>query len=236
MASSRSFLTFTRCTVLALMTTSAFAAGPWFRGGGGHRGGLRGGPRGGGWSTGVGFYGGVGMVTVLPHGYATFRYRGDPWYFGGGHWYRPWRSGYAAFYPPVGLCLSVLPLGYATYVYGGVPYYYYEDVYYTSIATGGFQVVEPPPGRDEGRFSSSAGRPEADRPDPALDALLIIPKEGQNEARMLADRQKAQRYAREESRYDPAASDASDPGTPRARRAYLRALKAYLEERGYSVK
>ena len=228
-----SFFAFTRLTVLALVTTAAFAGGPWFRGGS-----SRGGYRGPVWSGGV-RSGGVhvyagGMVRVPPGGYMTSRYRGDSWYFGGGHWYRPWRGGYAAFYPPVGLCLSALPFGYATYVYRDIPYYYYEDIYYTAAPAGGYMVVDPPPEREERRPSPPP--PSSSRQDPAADALLIIPKEGQKEVAMIADRQKAQRFAVAESGYDPTYSDPSDPGTPRARRAYLRAMKSYLEERGYSVK
>jgi hypothetical protein len=65
---------------------------------------------------------------------------------------------------------------------------------------------------------------------------MIIPKEGQKEDKMVADRQQARRYAMDKSGYDPQRSDPSDPGTPRARQAYLKALKSYLEDRGYSVK
>lgn len=43
------------------------------------------------------------------------------------------------------------------------------------------------------------------------------------------------RFAENRAGYDPARSDPNDPGTPRARQSYLRALKSYLEERGYSV-
>jgi hypothetical protein len=46
----------------------------------------------------------------------------------------------------------------------------------------------------------------------------------------------AERFAQNQSRYDPARSDPADPGTPRARQSYLRAMKSYLETRGYSVK
>ena len=107
-------------------------------------------------------------------------------------------------------------------------------------------VAEPPAGAETNRQAAPAPQsPAPAAPAPSgtaspnnapADALLIIPKEGQNEQKMQADRQNAQRYAAEESGFDPAHSDASDPGTPRARRAYFRAMKSYLEERGYSVK
>jgi hypothetical protein len=174
------------------------------------------------------------MVRGLRGGYATYRYGGRPWFFSGGYWYRPWGVGYRAFYPPIGFRLSLLPAGYVSFWFGGIPYYSYEGVYYIDAPSGGYQVAEPPPGRESATLPAE---PPAESPDEAaLDALLIIPKEGQSEEKMIADRQEAQRYARMKSQYDPAHSDPGDPGTPRARQAYLKAMRSYLEERGYSVK
>jgi hypothetical protein len=219
-----------RFAALSLIATSAFAGGPWFRGGAAiHGGGFHGGGfHGGGYRGGAGFrvYGSVG---VLPRGYATYRWGGNPYYYNGGLWYRPWRGAYIGCYPPVGLWLDVLPFGFATVYYGGMPYYTYQDVYYTDSPSGGYMVADPP------------DQPEARRPAPAPsvapehDALLISPKEGQGADKMKADRADAQRYARKVSGYDPAFSDPGDPGTPRARRAYHKALRSYLEERGYTV-
>jgi hypothetical protein len=132
-------------------------------------------------------------------------------------------------------------MGYATFWFGGVPYYNYDDVYYADAPSGGYVVVDPPPetGRQE---SGKPAQPKSETPDAghvdaaALDALLIIPKKGQSEEQMVTDRKEAQLYALDKSGYDPTHSDPSDPGTPRARQAYLRAMRSYLEERGYSVK
>jgi hypothetical protein len=242
MTSPRQFLALASLATLVCAATPAFAQhGAWFRGGSGggrmegSRGSYGGGYRGSSWGDSRGFsYGASVRVGGLPRGYATYSYRGADWYFGAGRWYRPWRGGYMAFYPPIGLCLPLLPLGYMTYYYGGMPYYYYEDVYYTSAPTGGYMVADPPPEAEAPRRPSQPAPRPADAA--ALDALLIIPKAGQSEEKMLADRKEAQRYAMEESRYDPGRSDASDPGTPRARQAYLRAMRSYLETRGYSVK
>ena len=223
-------------TCLTLAGTAGFA-GPWHEvprvptatsGGyrsvaGAYRGGYRGGFR----------VSGGASFQVMPRGYMSTSYMGNPWYYGGGRWYRPWQGGYACFYPPVGLGLAILPFGYSTYMYQNTPYYYYEDVYYNSAPSGGYVVVNPPPDRVELGKSTQPAPPSQD---PTLDALLIIPKDGQSEEKMVADRQRAQRYAMDESRYDPATCDPSDPGTARARRAYLRALKSFLEDRGYSVK
>jgi hypothetical protein len=40
--------------------------------------------------------------------------------------------------------ITVLPAGYRTRVYRGVDYYYYDNVYYRSYPTGGYEVVGRP--------------------------------------------------------------------------------------------
>lgn len=237
MAISSRFPTIIRFAALSLIACSAFAGQPWFRGGGsaGRGGGFH---SGGGYHSGGGFrvnpggfHGSPGLrvygsVGVLPRGYATYRWGGSPYYMHGGLWYRPWRGAYLGCYPPIGLYLDILPFGFTTAFYGGVRYYSYEDVYYTDSPAGGYMVADPPE------------REEARRAAPALpehDALLVSPKEGQSAEKMKADRADAQRHARKVSGYDPAFSDPSDPGTPRARRAYQKALRSYLEDRGYTV-
>ena len=217
MASHRTLPTILRCTALALAATAAFAGG-WHSGAPGLRGGAHGTVRFG------------GTMRVLPRGYATYRWGGNPYYFHGGFWYRPWRGAYLGCYPPIGLFLDVLPMGYTVYTYGGVRYYDYEDVYYTDGPSGGYVVADPPPDR-----APRATPPPPPSSDPAIDALIIVAKEGQTPEKMKADRAAAQRHAMQKSGYDPAYSDPSDPGTPRARRAYLRAMRNYLEARGYSV-
>jgi hypothetical protein len=236
MAISDRFPTILRFAALSLIACSAFAGQPWFRGGGGgvrgggfHSGGFHSGgafrAHPGGFHSGAGFrvYGSVG---VLPRGYATYHWGGAPYYTHGGLWYRPWRGSYLGCYPPIGLFLDVLPFGFATAYYGGLRYYSYEDVYYTDAPSGGYTVADPP--------DQPEARP-APSPAPEHDALLVSPRDGQSPEKMKADRADAQRYARKASGYDPAFSDPADPGTPRARRAYHKALRSYLEERGYTV-
>lgn len=235
--------------------------GGGFRGGYGWRGGpgygWRGGPR---YGWGRGYY-----LAGLPFGCLTLAFGGAAWYYGGGYWYRPYGDGYIVDYPPAGILVPFLPSGYVTCTYSGVPYYWADDVYYTAVASGpGYVVAAPPPGATPPSSQppipplsqapsqtgsqnpspspsqpsslppsqASASEPEATVPD----ALVILPEHGQAEAQILADRQAAQRYASSKAGYDPARSDPADPGTPRARQAYLRAMKSYLETRGYTVK
>jgi hypothetical protein len=107
------------------------------------------------------------------------------------------------------------------------PAYWANGSYYTGAPGGsGFAVAAPPPGQ------SPAGSPD----DAALDALVIIPGNGQNEEKMIADRREARVFAMGRSGFDPARGDPADPGTARARQSHLRAMKSFLEGRGCSVK
>ena len=210
MANGRCFPSFTHLGALALVTGALIGASP----------GLQAQSR---------FPG-----RAVPRGAATLHPGGAPWSFHRGSWYRPSRGAYLGFYPRLGLHLPFLPLGYLTFWFGGAPYYYFDGIYYTDSPSGGYVVADPPPeiGNSRKLATPKAGSPDAE----ALDTLLIIPKEGQTVDKMMTDRKEAQRYAQERTGYDPAFSDPTDPGTPRARQAYLRAMRSYLEARAYSVK
>lgn len=232
------------CLLALLLATQVAVAGPergfrpGFRGYGprggygyGYRGrfygrpGWHGGPR-WGWGWGPGFF-----VSGLPMGCLTLSFGGAAWYYGGGYWYRPYGAGFMVDFPPAGIVIPALPYGCTTFVDGGLTYYCANDVYYTA-GPGGYVVTAPPPGWEDLPGQPPAGSPDA----AALEAMVIIPKRNQSDDKILADRREAQRYAAAQSRYDPARSDPADPGTPRARQAYLRAMRSYLERQGYSVK
>lgn len=184
-----------------------------------------GGPR---WGWGVGFY-----LPVLPLGCVSIAFGGGYWYYGGGYWYQPSGAGFVVAYPPPGIMVTALPPGCVPFTYGGVTYYTANSVYYTAAPGGsGYIVSQAPPEQAVPVNQPAPGTPDAE----ALDALVVIPHNGQDEAKALADRRDAQRYAMNHTGYDPARSDASDPGTPRARQAYLKSLKSYLEARGYTVR
>jgi hypothetical protein len=69
-------------------------------------------------------------VTQLPHRYRVVHYRGAPYYYAGGAWYRPHGPRYVVVTPPIGLAISFLPDVQATLLVGGIPYYRYGPVYY----------------------------------------------------------------------------------------------------------
>jgi len=85
------------------------------------------------------------VVPRLPPRARVVHYRGDRYYYGGGQWYRPYRSGYRVVAPPVGLFMSFRP-EYQTIVrYGGVPYYRAGPVHYVWHPKGrGYVVTDRP--------------------------------------------------------------------------------------------
>lgn len=70
------------------------------------------------------------VVPRLPPRARVVHHRGDRYYYGGGQWYRPYRSGYRVVAPPVGLFLSFRPEYQDIVRYGGVPHYRAGPVYY----------------------------------------------------------------------------------------------------------
>ena len=118
-------------TALAALTLGlaapALAQGP---GGGGH-----------GRGSGGGRWDGPGGGP--PPGHSRVVVRGNPYYYRGGKYYRPWRGGYVPVFPPVGLVISVMPPGFRVVVFGGINYYLYDGVYYQP-APGGYVVVSAP--------------------------------------------------------------------------------------------
>jgi hypothetical protein len=102
-------------------------------------------------------------VPVLPGGHIALTFRGNPFFFHSGVWYRRGGSGFVVVRPPVGIIVPVLPPAYSTVAVGGVPYYYANDAYYVE-APGGYAVAEPPPGVEE------TAAPTASPPQPATGA------------------------------------------------------------------
>jgi hypothetical protein len=84
-------------------------------------------------------------VRALPTSRVAVTFRGAPFYFQAGVWYRPSGATFVVVRPPIGIILPVLPPSYATVWVGAAPYYYADDVFYEQT-TGGYQVVAPPAG------------------------------------------------------------------------------------------
>jgi len=82
-------------------------------------------------------------------------FRGNPFFFHSGVWYRRGGPGFVVVRPPVGIIVPILPPAYSTVVVGSVPYYYANDVYYVE-APGGYAVAEPPAGVAEAAAAPAA--------------------------------------------------------------------------------
>lgn len=167
-------------------------------------------------------------VTALPRGFVTVNYRGGPFYYHQGVFYRPSYGHFVVVRPAIGLFVPVLPPFYATVWFGGFPYYYGDNVYYRWRADHvGYEVVDPPGG---GNSAQAAPVQQSD--------LFIYPKNGQSEEQQGRDRYECHSWASGQSGFDPTQpSGGVSEAQASARRAdYQRAMQACLEARGYSVK
>ncbi len=63
------------------------------------------------------------VVPILPGGAVVVNYRGGPFYYQAGVWYRPSGPGFVVITPPLGIVAPVLPPAYTTMYAGGVSYY-----------------------------------------------------------------------------------------------------------------
>jgi hypothetical protein len=173
-------------------------------------------------------------VGVLPRGYVTVNYRGGPYFYHSGIWYRRGGPGFVVVRPAVGLFVPVLPSFYTTLWWGGVPYYYADDVYYRYYPGRGYRVVDAPSGEpSRTEASSSASAPAA-----AGSELFIYPKNGQSEEQQSKDRYECHSWAASQSGFDPTQplGGVEESEAPAKRADYQRAQTACLEARGYSVK
>jgi hypothetical protein len=165
------------------------------------------------------------VVPSLPYGYARHNWGGRPYYYQGGHWYRPYGSSFAIVAAPYGLFVPYLPGYYNSLWVGSTRYYYADDTYYTyEPARRGYVVSRSPynDDRDDEDYDDNAGDED----------LYIYPSRGQSEQQQADDRYECHRWAVEQTHYDPvdSGSDAGD------RASYLRAMTACLTGRGYSVR
>lgn len=168
-------------------------------------------------------------VGALPRGYVTVNYRGGPYYYHQGVWYRPGGGRYLVVRPVVGLYVPFLPSFYTTVWFGGVPYYYADDVYYRWQAERrGYEVVNPPGGAE-----ASTQAPAGQSSD-----LFIYPKNGQSEEQQGKDKYECHSWASSQSGFDPTQpmGGVAESQTSARRGDYQRAMQACLEARGYSVK
>lgn len=169
-------------------------------------------------------------VRALPRAAVSVPFRGRPYYFHDGIWYRPSGPRFVVIAPPFGAVVPFLPGSYTAVWFGGVPYYYANDVYYQWLPDRRGYVVTPPP--PEANVST---QPPASV---ANDEPFVYPKNGQSEQQQGTDRYECHRWATNQTSFDPTRDGAvTSPEDAHAKRAdYFRAMSACLEARGYTVR
>jgi hypothetical protein len=170
-------------------------------------------------------------VGGLPRGYVTVNYRGGPYYYGGGVFYRHTGGRYFVVRPAIGLYVPFLPPFYTTVWWGGAPYYYADDIYYSwRPDRREYVVVDPPGGGQDASTTAPSGSGSSD--------LFIYPKNGQSEDQQGKDKYECHSWASNQSGFDPTQPSGAvgENQASGKRDDYQRAMQACLEARGYSVK
>ncbi|MBU0946637.1 MAG: hypothetical protein KJ804_11735 [Proteobacteria bacterium] len=167
------------------------------------------------------------QVSVLPRHHYTGRHAGHIYHYHGGIWYSPAGPGFSIVAPPVGIFVPVLPPDYSTVWVAGIPYYYANDVYYVWNQERNCYMVTGQP-QEQANISSTQMEGQ----------LFIYPKNGQDEVQQADDRYECHIWAAEQTGYDPTKPEQNiSVQTLKSKRSnYLRAMKACLEGKGYSVR
>jgi hypothetical protein len=159
-------------------------------------------------------------VAHLPPSRVRIWVGGDPFFYFAGTFYRPYLGGYVVVGAPIGARVRHLPAGYVSFWIGPTRYFFVDATYYIyDDFDREYVVVEKPAGGDDLVATAEA------------EELYVYPAEGQSEAQRARDRESCEEWAALESGH---AAARADPGSP-GRAAYLRALTACLEGRGYTV-
>lgn len=82
----------------------------------------------------------------VPHGSISITFGGNPYYYYGGSYYRPYGAYYRTVFPPIGLRIGILPVGYMPIYVGPDPYYFYNGTYYRRYDDRNYEVVDAPMG------------------------------------------------------------------------------------------
>lgn len=192
------------------------------------------------WSSGFAFaHGTSGGSSSAGHGVGFHRSGGS---HGRGHHRGDWRgergtngggfrgSDYRGWsIPGHGYYFASIP-SYCRLVYWeGAPYYYADDIYYEWSGTAGaYQEVQPPAGLAEQIVAQA----------PVVTELFVFPNGDQSNEQLKRDREACQRWAVQQSGFDPKTMDPHIKASSRSvaeHENYLRADGACLEARDYSV-
>jgi uncharacterized protein DUF6515 len=170
------------------------------------------------------------IAPALPVGYHSVRYRGSPYYYSRGAWYRPYGPRFVVVAPPIGIGVGFLPPYYTRVWFGGMPYYYADDTYYLWRPERREYVVTEPPRGASARVDDSRST--------GSDEIFVYPKNGQTEEQQATDRYECHAWAVQKTGFDPTrpSGNVEESEIDSKQADYRRAEGACLEARGYSVK
>lgn len=94
------------------------------------------------------YYPSRGQVFMrMPGSFISLQFEGNPYYYSGGLFYRPYGSYFSVVVPPFGIHVGRLPIGYWSFHLGGYPYYYYNGIFYRQLNRE-YEVVQAPVGAE----------------------------------------------------------------------------------------
>jgi len=92
------------------------------------------------------YYNSYPRYSSLPRTSVSIVFGGNPYYYFGGDYYRPFNGYYRRVMPPIGLQVAILPGGYIPIMVGPSQYYFSEGIYYRRYSDRNYQVVDAPMG------------------------------------------------------------------------------------------
>lgn len=153
------------------------------------------GGRGNGWGPGPQYRPGY-TIDRFPDREYRVPYRGQDFFYSGGYWYRPQGPRYVVVAPPYGIRTRQLP-DYATRMWiGGAMFFLAAGTYYQYMDDSQDYIVVNPP------QDVPQSQPQPVQGD-GID-VTFYPANGQSPSQMEQDRYDCQRYAAQQSGFDPA--------------------------------
>jgi len=164
-------------------------------------------------------------IDHLPRGHISVNIGSRPYFYHQGVYYRSEPRGYVVVGAPLGARVRSLPAGYISFGIGTRRYFHVNTTYYLwDDRNRDYVVVKKPKDADQalanGTEVASAGE------------LFIYPRDNQTEEERDQDRYQCHQWARNQTGFDPSATNQSQNMAP----DYRRAMSACLEGRGYTVK
>lgn len=86
--------------------------------------------------------------SLIPRGRISLSFGGNPYYYHGGNFYRPYGSSVSIVIPPIGIRIGSLPYGYRRVYVGPDLFYFYNGTYYRQYDDRQYTVVEAPIGAE----------------------------------------------------------------------------------------